>query len=82
MRILDEPPSGFDPLMEQAFQQCVRDRRQEGIRREVDSRFTIDPNHLDAVIGRLHTAGIHAFTVTPPSHDALFLRNYEPPPAP
>ncbi|MEO8220240.1 MAG: ABC transporter ATP-binding protein [Specibacter sp.] len=144
--LLDEPTSGLDPLMEQAFQQCVRDRRKDGgtvllsshimgevealadrvsiIRRgrtitsgtlatlrshtrskvhavtarepeglagaegvvdlhseplqgHVDSRFTIDPDHLDAVIGRLHTAGIHTLTVTPPSLDALFLRNYE-----
>ncbi|MEO7058990.1 MAG: ABC transporter ATP-binding protein [Lapillicoccus sp.] len=29
--ILDEPTSGLDPLMEQAFQQCVRERRQEGV---------------------------------------------------
>ena len=147
--VLDEPTSGLDPLMEQAFQQCVRDRRQDGvtvllsshimgevealadrvsiIRRgrtvtsgtlaalrsrtrstvhavtarepdglaeaegvsdhrgdwlhgQVDSRFTIDPDHLDAVIGLLHTAGILTLTVTPPSLDALFLRNYEPAP--
>jgi ABC-2 type transport system ATP-binding protein len=145
--VLDEPTSGLDPLMEQAFQQCVRDRREDGmtvllsshimgevealadrvsiIRRgrtvtsgtladlrsrtrsavhavtvrepdglvdadgvadhcseqrdgRVDSRFTIDPDHLDAVIGRLHAAGIHTLTVTPPSLDALFLRNYGP----
>ncbi len=145
--VLDEPTSGLDPLMEQAFQQCVRDRREDGvtvllsshimgevealadrvsiIRRgrtvtsgtladlrsrtrsavhavtardpdgladadgvadhqnerldgHVDSRFTIDPDHLDAVIGRLHAAGIHTLTVTPPSLDALFLRNYGP----
>ena len=143
--VLDEPTSGLDPLMEQAFQQCVRARREEGvtvllsshimgevealadrvsiIRRGrtvtsgtlaelrqhtrtvvhvvtvseptglagadgvadhhserldglTDSRFTIDPDHLDAVIGRLHAAGIHTLTVTPPSLDALFLRRY------
>jgi len=143
--VLDEPTSGLDPLMEQAFQQCVRDRRDDGvtvllsshimgevealadrvsiIRRgrtvtsgtlaelrrhtrtavhavtahdpdllgeaegvadhhderidgQVDSRFTVDPAHLDAVIGRLHAAGIHTLTVTPPSLDALFLRSY------
>ncbi len=143
--LLDEPTSGLDPLMEQAFQQCVRDRRAEGvtvllsshlmgevealadrvsiIRRgrtvtagtladlrrhtrstvravtarepdglagadgvadhraertegRVDSRFTVDPEHLDPVIGRLHAAGIHTLTVTPPSLDALFLRSY------
>ena len=143
--ILDEPTSGLDPLMEQAFQQCVRGRREDGItvllsshilgevealadrvsiirhgrtvttgsladlRRhtrtsvhavtagepeglaraegvadcvcerldgQVDTRFTIDADHLDAMIGRLHAARIHTLTVTPPSLDALFLRTY------
>jgi ABC-2 type transport system ATP-binding protein len=143
--ILDEPTSGLDPLVEQAFQQCVRERRAAGvtvllsshilgevealadrvsiIRRgrtvttgsladlrrhtrttvhaatvheptgldgaegvadyvserldgRIDTRFTIDPEHLDATIGRLHAARIHTLTVTPPSLDALFLRNY------
>ncbi|MEO7943863.1 MAG: ABC transporter ATP-binding protein, partial [Marmoricola sp.] len=142
----DEPTSGLDPIMEQAFQQCVRARREDGVtvllsshimgevealadrvsiigrgrtittgtlaelRRhsrtavhavtveepgglaetdgvtdhqseqlngQTDSRFTIDPDHLDAVIGRLHAAGIHTLTVTPPSLDALFLQNYQ-----
>ena len=143
--VLDEPTSGLDPLMEQAFQEVVRERRKEGatvllsshilgevealadrvsiIRRgrtvttgtlaelrrhtrthvhavtadapsgladaagvadyvteqidgHVDSRFTIDAEHLDAVIGQLHTARIHTLTVAPPSLDALFLRTY------
>jgi polyether ionophore transport system ATP-binding protein len=143
--ILDEPTSGLDPLMEQAFQQCIRERREDGvtvllsshilgevealadrvsiIRRgravttgsladlrrhtrtsvhaitveepedlahaegvadcacerldgQVDSRFTIDADHLDAMIGRLHAARIRTLTVTPPSLDALFLRTY------
>ena len=143
--VLDEPTSGLDPLMEQAFQQCVRDRRAQGvtvllsshimgevealadrvtiIRRgrtvtsgtladlrrhtrtsihavtvanprtlndiegladlqrdpvgdRTDSRFTIDPDHLDAAIGRLHEAGIHTLTVTPPSLGTLFLENF------
>lgn len=143
--VLDEPTSGLDPLMEQAFQQCVRERREVGvtvllsshllgevealadrvsiIRRgrtvttgsladlrrhtrasvhavtaeepegltpaqgvadcvrerldgQVDTRFTIDAEHLDAMIGRLHAARIHLLTVTPPSLDALFLRAY------
>ncbi|MEV4706065.1 ABC transporter ATP-binding protein [Actinoplanes sp. NPDC049316] len=143
--VLDEPTSGLDPLMEQTFQQCVRERREEGvtvllsshilgevealadrvsiIRRgrtvttgsladlrrhtrtsvhatttrepegvaraegvadcvcerldgHVDIRFTVDPQHLDAMIGRLHAARIHTLTVTPPSLDALFLRSY------
>ncbi|MEV0429081.1 ABC transporter ATP-binding protein [Micromonospora sp. NPDC050495] len=29
--ILDEPTSGLDPLMEQVFQQCVRERRNDGV---------------------------------------------------
>jgi ABC-2 type transport system ATP-binding protein len=29
--ILDEPTSGLDPLMEQAFQQIIRERRAEGV---------------------------------------------------
>ena len=143
--VLDEPTSGLDPLMEQAFQQCVRERREDGItvllsshilgevealadrvsiirrgrtvttgsladlRRHtrtsvhavtarepeglaraagvadcvcqrlnghVDTRFTIDADHLDSMIGRLHAARIHTLTVTPPSLDALFLRTY------
>jgi ABC-2 type transport system ATP-binding protein len=143
--ILDEPTSGLDPLMEQAFQQCVRERRVDGvtvllsshilaevealadrvsiIRRgrtvttgsladlrrhtrtsvhavtveepedvahavgvddwvcerldgQIDTRFTIDADHLDAMIGRLHAARIHTLTVTPPSLAALFLRTY------
>lgn len=143
--VLDEPTSGLDPLMEQAFQQCLHERREAGVtvllsshilgevealadrvsivrhgrtvttgsladlRRHtrtavhavtsrepqglaradgvgdwvseqldgrVDLRFTIDADHLDAAIGRLHAARIHALTATPPSLDTLFLRNY------
>ncbi|MEO5832015.1 MAG: ABC transporter ATP-binding protein [Nakamurella sp.] len=149
--VLDEPTSGLDPLMEQAFQSCVRDRREHGVtvllsshimgevealadrvsiirrgrtvtcgtladlRRHTrtavhavtvsepvalsaieglsdhhgerldeftDSRFTIDPDHLDTAIGRLHEAGIHTLTVTPPSLAALFLRSYSESPDP
>jgi ABC-2 type transport system ATP-binding protein len=143
--VLDEPTSGLDPLMEQTFQEVVRERREQGctvllsshilgevealadrvsiVRRgrtvttgtltelrrhtrttvhavtlgapvgladapgvadhacqrldgHVDSRFTIDAEHLDAAVGRLHAAGIHTLTATPPSLDALFLRTY------
>jgi polyether ionophore transport system ATP-binding protein len=143
--VLDEPTAGLDPLMEQAFQEVVRERRKDGctvllsshilgevealadrvtiIRRgrtvttgtladlrrhtrthvhavtvdapagladapgvadyvserldgNVDSRFTIDAEHLDAVVGRLHSARIDTLTVAPPSLDALFLRTY------
>jgi ABC-2 type transport system ATP-binding protein len=144
--VLDEPTSGLDPLMEQAFQEVVRERREAGctvllsshildevevladrvsiIRRgrtvttgtlaqlrrhtrthvhavtvdapagladaqgvadyvaerldgHVDSRFTIDAEHLDAIVGRLHAARIDTLTVTPPSLDTLFLRTYD-----
>ncbi len=143
--VLDEPTSGLDPLMEQAFQQCVRERRDSGvtvllsshildevealadrvtiIRRgrtvssgsladlrehtrthvhaltakrpeglaasagvedltvgemsgRVESRFTVDADHLDDVVGHLHGARITTLTITPPSLDTLFLRNY------
>ena len=143
--VLDEPTSGLDPLMEQTFQQCVRELREAGvavllsshllgevealadrvsiIRRgrtvatgsladlrrhtrtavhavtvdepgglagadgvadwtcerrdgQVDTRFTIDADHLDAAIGRLHAARIVTLTVTPPSLDALFMHTY------
>ncbi|MGA9597537.1 MAG: ABC transporter ATP-binding protein, partial [Acidimicrobiia bacterium] len=50
-----------------------KSKRLDGI---VDSRFTIDPDHLDEVVGRLHSAHIHTLTVTPPSLDTLFLRSY------
>lgn len=144
--VLDEPTSGLDPLMEQVFQEVVRERRREGctvllsshilgevealadrvtiIRRgrtvttgtlaelrrhtrtyvhavtvdapagladapgvadyvseglegQVDSRFTVDAEHLDDVIGTLHSARIRTLTVTPPSLNALFLRSYD-----
>jgi len=42
----------------------------------VDSRFTVDADHVDEVVGRLHAARIQTLTVTPPSLDALFLRSY------
>jgi len=144
--LLDEPTSGLDPLMEQAFQRCIRERREDGVtvllsshimsevealadrvsiirqgrtvttgsladlrrhtrtdvhavttadpaglgrtagvadhhREELDgrtdSRFTVDADHLDAVMGQLHAAHIHTLTVRPPSLGALFLRDYD-----
>ena len=143
--VLDEPTSGLDPLMEQTFQEVVRERRAEGttvllsshilgevealadrvsiirhgrtvttgtlaeLRRHtrttvhavtestpedlsavagvsdlavehldghVDVRFTVGADDLDEAVGRLHRAGIHTLTVTPPSLDSLFLRTY------
>lgn len=144
--VLDEPTSGLDPLMEQTFQEVIRERRREGatvllsshilaevealadrvsiirrgrtvtsgtlhdlrrhtrtkvhavtggepqglgdmpgvadlvneqLDRHVDTRFTIDPDHLDDAVGHLHAAGIHTLTVAPPSLDELFLSSYE-----
>jgi polyether ionophore transport system ATP-binding protein len=54
----------------------VADRVSERLDGNVDSRFTIDAEHLDAVVGLLHAARIHTLTVTPPSLDDLFLRTY------
>ncbi|MGH3423436.1 MAG: ABC transporter ATP-binding protein [Nocardioidaceae bacterium] len=144
--VLDEPTSGLDPLMEQVFQQCVRERtaagctvllsshilaevealadrvsiirrgrtvstgtladlrqhtrtsvhavtrgrpngldavrgianlEQDGVDQRFDVRFTIETEHLDDAVGRLHAAGIDTLTAEPPSLDALFLSNYE-----
>jgi ABC-2 type transport system ATP-binding protein len=142
--VLDEPTSGLDPLMEQAFQETIRDRAAEGVtvllsshilaevealasrvsiirqgkrvttgtlaelRRHTrtnihavtrsapqlqavsgvgnlameerdsttDTRLSVDPAVLDEVVGRLHAAGLHTLTVTPPSLDELFLHAY------
>ena len=54
----------------------LADPQRERLDELTDSRFTIDPDHLDAAIGRLHSAGIHTLTVTPPSLGALFLQSY------
>ena len=146
--VLDEPTSGLDPLMEHAFQECVRERREavatillsshilaevEALADEVsivrqgrtvttgtltqlrrhtrtvvhavtsreptalahlagvsdlalaavggrvDTRLSVDAEHLDAAIGRLHEAHVVSLTVSPPSLDALFLRRYDEP---
>jgi len=155
--ILDEPTSGLDPLMEEVFQQVVRERREAGVtvllsshilgevealadrvsiirsgrtvtsgtltdlRRhtqstvravadrtpqgldalrgvtniEVQPLETVDagdgaggsarrhevhasaePDAVGPLVGRLHEAGIHTLTVTPPSLDDLFLKAY------
>jgi ABC-2 type transport system ATP-binding protein len=39
-------------------------------------RLTVEPEALDAVVGRIHTAGVRAITMTPPSLDELFLDAY------
>lgn len=142
--LLDEPTSGLDPLMEQVFQEVVRERVAEGttvllsshilgevealadrvsimragrtvttgtladLRRStssqvhavtdsspalagvegvtaldegevdgrVDVRFHVDATAVAEVVGRLHAAGVHTLTITPPSLDDLFLEQY------
>ncbi len=39
-------------------------------------RFDVDAEHLDLVVGRLHTAGIRSLTTHPPTLEQLFLRHY------
>lgn len=39
-------------------------------------RLSVDTAALDAVVGRIHAAGVDALTVTPPSLDELFLDAY------
>ncbi|NYF98165.1 ABC transporter ATP-binding protein [Janibacter cremeus] len=147
--LLDEPTSGLDPLMEQVFQETVRERVAEGttvllsshilgevealadrvsiIRagrtvttgtltdlrrstssqvhavtdREVDLesvpgvsaletsategrpevRCHVDATDIAEVVGRVHAAGVHTLTITPPSLDDLFLEQYRDTPA-
>lgn len=142
--LLDEPTSGLDPLMEQVFQETVRERVAEGttvllsshilgevealadrvsiiragqtvttgtltdLRRSTSSqvhavtdrpvdlesldgvtavaagtsegrpevRFHVDATAVAEVVGRVHAAGVHTLTITPPSLDDLFLEQY------
>ena len=55
----------------------VADHVAEHLDGHVDTRFSIDPAHLDEAIGRIHAAAIRTLTVQPPSLDALFLSTYE-----
>jgi ABC-2 type transport system ATP-binding protein len=55
----------------------VADYRSERLEGRLDTRFTIDPDRLDAAIGLLHEAVIHTITATPPSLDDVFLQNYD-----
>jgi ABC-2 type transport system ATP-binding protein len=41
-----------------------------------DIRLSVDADALGEVVGRLHDAGVHTLTVTPPSLDELFLDAY------
>jgi ABC-2 type transport system ATP-binding protein len=68
--VTDEEPDGL------AQAEGTADYAAERLDGRVDLRFTIDAEHLDTVIGRLHAARIQTLTVTPPSLNALFLRSY------
>ena len=142
--LLDEPTSGLDPLMEQVFQDVVRERVADGttvllsshilgevealadrvsiiragrtvttgtlaeLRRSTSSqvhavterpvdlagldhvtglvagmseerpelRCHVDATAIAEVVGRVHAAGVHTLTITPPSLDDLFLEQY------
>ncbi len=142
--LLDEPTSGLDPLMEQVFQEVVRERVADGttvllsshilgevealadrvtiirsgrtvragtladLRRSTSSQVhavtdrPVDLGSVDGVtalvtstdegrpevrchvesagiaevVGRVHGAGVHTLTITPPSLDDLFLEQY------
>jgi ABC-2 type transport system ATP-binding protein len=39
-------------------------------------RFTVDPDAMDAVLGRLTAIGVRTLTATPPTLEELFLRHY------
>lgn len=142
--LLDEPTSGLDPLMEQVFQDVVRERVADGttvllsshilgevealadrvsiiragrtvttgtladlrlstsshvhavtdatpglaglagitaldegrIDGRFDTRCHVEATALSEVVGRIHAAGVHTLTITPPSLDDLFLEQY------
>ncbi len=142
--LLDEPTSGLDPLMEQVFQETVRERVADGttvllsshilaevealadrvtiirsgrtvttgtlaeLRRSTSSqvhavtdrpldlapvpgvtglvastsegrpeiRCHVDTTQIADVVGRVHAAGVHTLTITPPSLDDVFLELY------
>ncbi|WP_435201642.1 ATP-binding cassette domain-containing protein [Janibacter sp. GS2] len=148
--LLDEPTSGLDPLMEQVFQETLRERVAEGatvllsshilgevealadrvsiirsgqtvttgtlagLRRSTSSqlhavtdrpldlealegitalvastsqgrpevRCHVDATAIAEVVGRVHAAGVHTLTITPPSLDDLFLEQYRATPSP
>ncbi|MDN5718320.1 MAG: ABC transporter ATP-binding protein [Janibacter sp.] len=142
--LLDEPTSGLDPLMEQVFQDVVRERVADGttvllsshilgevealadrvsiiragqtvttgtladLRRStssqvhavtdsspglagldgvtaldegsidgrIETRCHVEATAVSQVLGRIHAAGVHTLTITPPSLDDLFLEQY------
>ena len=55
----------------------VADHVSQPLDGQIDSRFTIDAEHLDAAMGLVAAARIHTLTVTQPSLDALFLSTYD-----
>jgi ABC-2 type transport system ATP-binding protein len=139
--LLDEPTSGLDPIMEAAFQRCIREAQADGrtvllsshilaevealcdrvsiiragktvqsgtlteLRRRTHTSITaetnqpvpgldqipgvkvlassdghvkldVEPAHLDDVVKRLSHAGLRTLVSSPPTLEALFLRQY------
>ena len=60
--VLDEPTSGLDPLMEQAFQQCVRDRREHGVTVLLSSHTAGTPTR-DAIVVASVVEMVHLATL-------------------
>ncbi len=77
--VTDESPTGLDALegvssIEIHELATAADRAEAPTRREVHA--SAEPDAVGPLIGRLHEAGIHTLTVTPPSLDDLFLQVY------
>lgn len=53
------------------------DMRLADLEDRVEVNGSIDAEHIADLVAALHTAGLDTLTVTPPSLDDLFLRNYQ-----
>ncbi|MGB3186381.1 MAG: ABC transporter ATP-binding protein [Ornithinimicrobium sp.] len=77
--VTDQSPTGLDTLdgvtkIEIHELSTAEDHADAGTRREVNA--SAEPDAVGPLVGRLHEAGIHTLTVTPPSLDDLFLQVY------
>ncbi|CAN5431855.1 ABC transporter ATP-binding protein [soil metagenome] len=77
--VTDEPPAGLDALegitnIEIQEMGAGEAHGEAGRRSEVHA--SAEPDAVGPLVGRLHEAGIHTLTVTPPSLDDLFLQAY------
>ncbi|MGB5951841.1 MAG: ABC transporter ATP-binding protein [Ornithinimicrobium sp.] len=76
--VTDQPPSGLDVLAGvtnvEISEMHSSTPETTGRRREVHA--SAEPDAVGPLVGRLHEAGIHTLTVTPPSLDDLFLQAY------